>query len=95
MSDKEGKLGIEGHCPICIEGSKQEKPKCDHREPLVSGYGFGRVSGWYGLGITFRCHDCAETLWFDDDYECNTPQEIEHNAKKREENEKYRSWKSE
>lgn len=83
------------HCPICVEASKQEKSKCNHREPLEIGYGFGRASGWLGIGMTYRCPDCAKTLWFEDDTAEMYPEEKEHNDKKRAENIKYKDWKSE
>lgn len=56
---------------------------CKHTE-LDSGYGFGAGSGWRGLGIYEYCTDCYLTLKFMDDEECNSPEEIEHNRKKRE-----------
>lgn len=80
---------------VSMEAPLKEKSKCNHREPLQIGYGFGRVSGWQGLGVTYRCPDCAECLWFEDDYECNDKNEIDHNAEKKKNNEKYKSWKSE
>ncbi|HAB99722.1 MAG TPA: hypothetical protein DCE71_07875 [Parachlamydiales bacterium] len=63
----------------------ETQEKCQHRLPLESSYGFGRVSGWRGIGVTYRCPDCYETLWFDEDYE-SFEDEIEHNKIKKEEN---------
>lgn len=85
----------EHHCPICTEASKIEKLKCEHREPLNMGYGFGRVSGWLGIGVTYRCPECSETLWFEDDSAEMYPEEKASNDKKREENIKYKDWKYE
>lgn len=59
--------------------------KCAHRKPLEMGYGFGRASGWSGIGITWRCPDCSECLWFDDDGDCSAG-EVSSNDKKRLEN---------
>lgn len=73
----------ETSCRICVE--KKTETKCLHRLPLQMGYGFGRVSGWQGIGITYRCPECAETLWFDEDYEC-TSNEIISNKEKKEKN---------
>lgn len=77
------------HCPIC-EKLSEDKPKntCEHRTPLFMGYGFGRVSGWVGIGITYRCPDCSETLWFEEDNECHED-EIESNKIKKQQNEKW------
>lgn len=74
------------NCRICVE-SKEEN-NCSHRLPLQMGYGFGRVSGWSGIGLTYRCPDCAETLWFAEDFECSSG-EIERNKAKKERNKKW------
>lgn len=82
------------HCPVCVEASKQEKPKCNHRTPLLEGYGFGRVSGWVGIGVTYRCPDCMETLWFEEDGESCYPEELQANRKKKEENKHWEQFKN-
>ena len=67
-------------CRICEALAKMPKEdNCKHTLPLQSGYGFGRVSGWLGIGITYRCPDCATTLWFEDDSAEMHPEEKEHN----------------
>lgn len=73
------------YCGIC-EKLSEEKPinKCKHRTPLFMGYGFGRVSGWRGIGITYRCPDCSETLWFEEDYECDDDERAANKIKKEE-----------
>lgn len=70
-------------CQFCEE--HKGEVKCQHRLPLESGYGFGRVSGWRGIGVTYRCPDCAMTFWFDEDYECDQ-KEIDTNKIKKEQN---------
>lgn len=50
------------------------------------GYGYAYKSGWRGLGAYDYCTDCYTVLEFHDDYESNTPEEIEHNKNKREKN---------
>jgi hypothetical protein len=73
-------------CPICEKLSeKKTQNNCKHRVPMVIGYGFGRVSGWLGIGATYRCPDCSETLWFDEDYECSE-NEISKNKIKKDQN---------
>lgn len=51
------------------------------------GYGYGRASGWWGLGVTYRCKSCCETLWFEDDG--NYPDQVKHNNKKRKKNKRW------
>lgn len=64
---------------------KTNKENCSHPEDQRDhGYGFGRSSGWKGLGMYEYCIVCCQMLDFSDDTECNTPEEIEHNRKKRE-----------
>lgn len=55
--------------------------KHEHLEPC---YGFARTSGWRGIGVAWYCMDCYHVPQFDDDTECMSPDEIEHNKKKRE-----------
>ena len=57
---------------------------CEHKTPLEVSYGFGRASGWIGIGLTYRCPKCSECLWFEDDSEC-FPEETAHNNAKRSE----------
>jgi transcription initiation factor IIE alpha subunit len=61
---------------------------CNHRTPLDEGYGYGAVSGWSGIGGTFRCPDCCECLWFEEGSHTNN--EKAHNDKKRQENIKWK-----
>lgn len=65
---------------------------CKHDCELGSGYGFAYASGWKGIGATWFCRNCFETLWFEDDREMNSEEEFKHNEIKRKENE---SWKRE
>ena len=76
-------------CPVC-EKLSEAKPEnnCKHRTPLNMGYGFGAVSGWLGIGITYRCPDCAETLWFNEDIECYE-HEIQKNKVKKDQNKQW------
>lgn len=46
---------------------------------LDIGYGFGSASGWAGLGITFRDKKNHQCLWFADDPQSNTEEEIIYN----------------
>jgi hypothetical protein len=63
---------------------------CGHTKSLEIGYGYGAVSGWYDLGITYRCKRCYECLWFIDDFSTNFENEKKHNDNKRKENIKYK-----
>lgn len=72
-------------CSFCVE-HKGENPKCDHEMDQNPHYGFAKVSGWKGLGVHWRCKKCSQTLWFEDDQECNTGSEISHNELKRAQN---------
>lgn len=75
------------NCRICKEDI--EPNPCKHEGDLVEGYGSGKISGWKGLGITYRCSKCYKTLWFEDDPECNTPCEVTFNDEKRKKNAKW------
>lgn len=55
---------------------------CKHINGTDMGYGFARASGWRGLGVYQACNDCGLVLEFSEDEP--TPEEIEHNQKKRE-----------
>jgi hypothetical protein len=72
----------------------KDSKTCGHVKPsrLEWGYGFGSVSGWTGIGITFRCPRCAECLWFIDDNDCS-PKEISHNDLKRKANAQWKPKK--
>lgn len=64
------------------------KPKRHrHSKELDVGYGYGLVSGWRGIGATYRCKACGECLWFEEDG-CY-PYEINHNDKKRKKNKRW------
>lgn len=54
---------------------------CKH-ENTDSGYGFAAASaGYRGIGVYIFCEDCDEILEFNEDTECCTPKEIEHNKR--------------
>lgn len=65
------------------KNSTEDGLNCKHPE-VEYGYGFGRSSGWKGIGGYKFCTSCWTTLEFFDDIECMTPEEIEHNRRKRE-----------
>jgi hypothetical protein len=47
-------------------------------------YGFGKSSGWRGIGIGTWCMDCYTVIAFIEDKEDCSADEIEHNKIKRE-----------
>lgn len=58
---------------------------CKHDGEISVIYGGGRLAGWQGLGASWACEKCFEVLWLDDDVDVNTPEEIAHNQRMRDE----------
>ena len=61
----------------------EDGTKCIH-EFLEPCYGYANSSGWKGLGTGWWCMDCHLVPRFDEDIENCSPEEIEHNRRKRE-----------
>lgn len=65
------------------KNSTEDGLKCGHYN-LEFSYGFGHSDGWKGIGGYKYCTRCYKIIQFFDDEQCMTPEEIEHNRRKRE-----------
>ena len=54
--------------------------ECIHKNKICQ-YGFATSYGFRGLGLYEVCADCYKLLWWGDDLQCNTEQEVEHNKR--------------
>lgn len=65
---------------------------CKHDGQILTIYGGGNSSGWRGLGSIWTCQKCFKVLWLEDDFDVNTPDEIAHNQRLRDERPHIATW---